>query len=184
MLATGIGHQLARQSDERLASEQHAALRRVVAEFQPSVLMAAGVGPRLMRAVEQVAGVKNIKFTSAPDKADQEIQPVVTPDGRIVGFFVWDSTRPMTHALNGLAPFAAVMAFVLMGLAALSLLHLKRARREMALREAEAARAADEDKLTALPNHAKTLELLDQALAERADHDCTTFALIELDGMG
>ncbi|MGA9561491.1 MAG: GGDEF domain-containing phosphodiesterase, partial [Pseudolabrys sp.] len=56
-------------------------------------------------------------------------------------------------------------------------------RREFALREVEAARAGDEDKLTGLPNHAKTLELLDLALAEQADHDWTTFALIELDGM-
>jgi diguanylate cyclase (GGDEF)-like protein len=183
MLAVGIGHQLARQSDERLAFEQHAALRSVMAEFQQSFLTAAGVGPRLVRAAEKVAGVKNIKFTNAPDKTDQEIQPVVTADGRIVGFFVWDSARPMTHAVNGLVPFAAVMAFVLIGLAAISLLHLKRARGELALREVEAARAADEDKLTGLPNHAKSLELLDLALAERAEHDCTTFALIELDGM-
>jgi diguanylate cyclase (GGDEF)-like protein len=51
------------------------------------------------------------------------------------------------------------------------------------VREVDAARAADEDKLTGLPNHAKTLELLDLALAERADDQCTTFALIELDGM-
>src|SRR5674476_1079333 len=46
-----------------------------------------------------------------------------------------------------------------------------------------ARRAADQDKLTGLPNHAKTLELLDLALAERASDDVTTFALIELDGM-
>ena len=51
------------------------------------------------------------------------------------------------------------------------------------MREAQAARAADRDKLTGLPNHAKTLELLDLALAERADDDCTTFALIEVSGM-
>ncbi len=51
------------------------------------------------------------------------------------------------------------------------------------MKEIQAARAADEDKLTGLPNHAKTLELLDLALAERADDDLTTFALIEIDGM-
>ena len=59
---------------------------------------------------------------------------------------------------------------------------LRRARRELTASEAEARRAADEDKLTGLPNHAKTLELLDRALAERVDDDVTTFALIELDG--
>ena len=46
--------------------------------------------------------------------------------------------------------------------------HLKRRSRELAVREAEAARAADEDKLTGLPNHAKTLELLDLALGGAA----------------
>jgi diguanylate cyclase (GGDEF)-like protein len=49
--------------------------------------------------------------------------------------------------------------------------------------EAQAARAADEDKLTGLSNRGKTLELLDLALAERRDEDWTTFALIELDGL-
>jgi len=89
----------------------------------------------------------------------------------------------MTDAMNRLVLLAASIAFLLVGLAAMSLLHLKRARQELAIKEAVAARAADEDKLTGLPNHSKTLELLDLALAERADHDCTTFALIELDGM-
>ncbi len=54
---------------------------------------------------------------------------------------------------------------------------------ELAASEEHARRAADEDKLTGLPNHAKTLEFLDLALAERDDGEVTTFALIELDGM-
>jgi len=127
--------------------------------------------------------VKNIKFTSNPDTTDREMQPVVTGNGRIAGFFVWDSSRHMTRAMNRLASVAAVIAIALVGFAAMSLSHLKRAQRELAVREAEAARAADEDKLTGLPNHAKTLELLDLALAEQPDDACTTFALIEIDGM-
>jgi hypothetical protein len=78
--------------------------------------------------------------------------------------------------------FAAI-AVVLFGFAALSLWQLKRARREPGEREVQAARAADEDKLTGLSNHGKTLELLDLALAERRDEDWTTFALIGLDGL-
>src|SRR4029453_15346910 len=74
-------------------------------------------------------------------------------------------------------------AAVLFGFAGLSLWQLKHARRKLALRDLQAARAADEDKLTGLPNHSKTLELLDLALAERANGDWATFALIELDGM-
>ena len=60
---------------------------------------------------------------------------------------------------------------------------MRRARRELAASEEQARRAADEDKLTGLPNHAKMLELLDLALAERGGDEVTTFALIELDGM-
>ncbi len=44
-----------------------------------------------------------------------------------------------------------------------------RARHELALSEEQPARAADRDKLTGMPNHAKMLELLDLTLAERGD---------------
>jgi diguanylate cyclase (GGDEF)-like protein len=103
--------------------------------------------------------------------------------GRITGFFTWDKSRPMTQVMGRLAAFFAAVAVVVFGFAALSLWQLKRAQRELATSEVEAARAADEDRLTGLPNYAKTLELLDLSLAERADDECTTFALIELDGM-
>jgi hypothetical protein len=89
----------------------------------------------------------------------------------------------MMRVMGRLASFFAVIAVVLFGFAALSLWQLKRARRELTEREVQAARAADEDKLTGLSNHGKTLELLDLAFAERRDEDWTTFALIELDGM-
>jgi diguanylate cyclase (GGDEF)-like protein len=103
--------------------------------------------------------------------------------GRITGFITWDKRRPMAQVMGRLAAVFAAVGIVVFGFAALSLWQLKRAQWELAAREVEAARAADEDKLTGLPNHAKTLELLDLSLAERADDECTTFALIELDGM-
>ena len=131
---------------------------------------------------EQIPGLKNLKFESSPAR-DRETQPVMDSAGRITGFFTWDKNRPMTQVMGRLAAFFAAVAVIVFGFAALSLWQLKRAQRELAVREVEAARAADEDKLTGLPNHAKTLELLDLSLAERADDECTTFALIELDGM-
>ena len=153
VLATGIGYRWAWESDEHLTLEQHAALRNAISVLQPSLLKSGDADPRLLRTAEQIAGVKNIKFTNNPDTTAREMQPVVTGDGRIAGFFVWDSSRHMTRAMNGLASVAAVIAFALTGFAAMSLFHLKRAQRELAVREAEAARAADEDKLTGLPNH-------------------------------
>ena len=82
-----------------------------------------------------------------------------------------------------MALLAGAIVSILVGFGAVALQQLKSVRRELAIREEAAARAADEDKLTGLPNHAKILELLDLALAERADDECTTFVLIELDGM-
>ena len=111
------------------------------------------------------------------------MQPVMDAQGRIAGFLTWDKVHPMMRAMQRLLPFIIGIPLVLVGFAGFSLWQLRRARHELAASEEQARRAADEDKLTGLPNHAKTLELLDLALAERAGDDVTTFALIELDGM-
>jgi diguanylate cyclase (GGDEF)-like protein len=177
-----IGFVLALHGDERLSLDQHAALRSAIAEFRPTLDRSATVDPRLLRMAEQVPGLKGLKFERSPARY-RETQPVMDSSGRITGFFTWDKSRPMTQVMGRLAAFFAAVGGVVFGFAALSLWQLKRAQRELAAREVEAARAADEDKLTGLPNHAKTLELLDLSLAERADNECTTFALIELDGM-
>jgi diguanylate cyclase (GGDEF)-like protein len=177
-----VGFGLARHNDERLSLSQHAALRSAIAEFRPTPDRPAAIDARVLRMAEQISGLKNLKFESSPAR-DRETQPVMDSAGRITGFFTWDKSRPMTQVMGRLAAFFAAVAVVVFGFAALSLWQLKRAQRELAASEVEAARAADEDRLTGLPNYAKTLELLDLSLAERADDECTTFALIELDGM-
>jgi diguanylate cyclase (GGDEF)-like protein len=177
-----VGFGLARHNDERLSLSQHAALRSAIAEFRSTPDRPAAIDARVLRMAEQIPGLKNLKFESSPAR-DRETQPVMDSAGRITGFFTWDKSRPMTQVMGRLAAFFAAVAVVVFGFAALSLWQLKRAQRELAASEVEAARAADEDRLTGLPNHAKTLELLDLSLAERGDDESTTFALIELDGM-
>jgi diguanylate cyclase (GGDEF)-like protein len=177
-----IGFVLARHSDERLSLDQHAALRSAIAELRPTLDRSVGIDPRLLRMAEQIPGLKNLKFEHSPAR-DRETQPLMDSSGRITGFITWDKRGPMAQVMGRLAAVFAAVGIVVFGFAALSLWQLKRAQRELAAREVEAARAADEDKLTGLPTHAKTLELLDLSLAERADDECTTFALIELDGM-
>src|SRR4029078_7480477 len=178
--AAGFG--LASHNDERLSLGRHAALRSAIAEFRPTVGRPVAIDPRLLRVAEQIPGLKNLKFESSPAR-DREAQPVMDSAGRITGFLTWEKSWSMTQLMGRLAAFFAVVTVVVFGFAALSIWQLKRAQRELAASEVEAARAADEDKLTGLPNHAKTLELLDLALAERSEDECTTFALIELDGM-
>ena len=183
LVSAAIGFSLARQNDDRLSAQQHAMLRGAIAEFRSPSGRSDEIDPRLIRLAEQIFSVKNLKFERDPDAGDREVRPVVGADGRIAGFFTWDKSHPMVRVMGRLASFFAVVVAVFFGFAGLSLWQLKHARRELALRDLQAARAADEDKLTGLPNHSKTLELLDLALAERANGDWATFALIELDGM-
>jgi diguanylate cyclase (GGDEF)-like protein len=182
-LSAGIGYGLARQSDERLWSEQRASLRNAVADFRTLFGQADGVDPRFVRMVEQSTGLKGLKFETDPAADEREMQPVINAQGRIAGFFTLDKTSPTTQAMQRQMPLIVGIAVVLVGFAGFSLQQLQRARHELAVSEEQAARAADNDKLTGLPNHAKILELLDLTLAERASDQMTTFALIELDGM-
>jgi diguanylate cyclase (GGDEF)-like protein len=183
MVSAAIGYGLARQSDERLWTEQRASLRNAVAEFRAVFGQSSGVDPRFVHMVEQSVGLKGLKFEVEPEKLGREMQPVIDAQGRILGFFTWEQAHRMTDAMNRLAPLVAGVALMLVAFAVFALWQLKRARQELAASEEQAARAADQDKLTGLPNHAKTLELLDLALAERIGDDVTTFALIALDGM-
>jgi diguanylate cyclase (GGDEF)-like protein len=178
-----IGYHFAREYDNRFSSEQHIALRRILAEFHSPFVPTGMIDPRLAEAARQIVGVKNLKFDGVSAANDREIQPVIEADGRIGGFLSWDKPHPMAQMIGRLASVFAALATILFGFSALSLWQLKRARQALAQREAEVARAADEDRLTGLPNHAKVLELLDLSLAERADDESTTFALIELVGM-
>ena len=169
LVSAAIGYSLAHQNDAQLVSEQHSALRNAAAEFRSPINTSGDIDSGLVRVAEHVVGVKNLKFERDPDTGEREIRPVMDATGRIAGFFTWDKTKPMMRVMGRLASFFAAIAVVLFGFAALSLWQLKRARRELGEREVQAARAADEDKLTGLSNHGKTLELLDLALAERRD---------------
>jgi len=183
LITAVIGYTLAQHSDERIWAEQREALRNAVGEFRQLFTDPGAIDPRFVRMIEQSARLQGLKFETDPPLSAREMQPVVDAQGRIAGFFTWDRTYPMTVAMHRLMPLLAAIAIALVSFAGFAVRQLKRARRDMAASEELARRAADEDKLTGLPNHAKTLELLDLALAERADDEVVSFALIELDGM-
>ncbi len=183
LLCGAIGYGLARQSDERLWAEQRTSLRNAIDEFRSLFGRSNEIDPRFIRMVEQSVGLAALKFETDPPAGEREMQPVIDAQGRIAGFFTWDKAHPMLLAMQWLMPLIAGIAAALVGFAGFSLWQLRSARRELAASEQDARRAADEDKLTGLPNYAKTLEWLDLALTERGDGEVTTFALLELDGM-
>lgn len=182
-LSAAIGYEIARRSDEQLWSDQRASLRNAVSEFRALFGQSGPLDPRFVRMVEQSTGLQGLKFEIEPEAGAREMQPVVDVQGRIAGFFTWDKTHPSTAAMDRLMPIIIGVTAMLIGFAGFSLWQLRRVRRELTASEEHVAQAADIDKLTGLPNHAKTLELLDLTLAERADNEVTTFALIEIDGM-
>lgn len=189
-LALGLGaaavvaaYGFALQSDERLLVDQRTSLRAATAEFRALFGQSGEVDPRFIRMVEQGAGIKGLTFETELPQGAREAQPVMDAQGRIAGFFTWERTHPMTDIMKRVMPVVGVVALCLLGFAGVSLVQLMRARHALAASQEAARRAGDEDKLTGLPNHAKTLELLDLALAEREEGEVTTFALIQLDGM-
>ena len=182
-LAGVIGYDLARQSDERLWTQQRASLNNAIGEFRNLFGKSAVVDPRFVRMIEQSVGLKGLAFETDPGAGDREMVPMMDGQGRIAGFLTWEKTYPTMDAMKRLMPYIIAIAIVLVAFVGISLAQLRRARRDLAASQEVARRAADEDKLTGLPNHAKTLELLDLALAERTGDAVTTFALIELDGM-
>ncbi len=175
---------MAHHSDERLWLEQRAALRNAISEFRNLFGDANEIDPRFVRMVEQSARLHGLKFETEPgggEPRDAAGAGRQWPHRRVLHL----GQDPADDDGDGPAccRLSSASAFALVGFAGISLWQLRRAARELAASEDLAQRAADADKLTGLPNHAKTLELLDLYLAERAGNEVTTFALIELDGM-
>ena len=123
-MSAGIGYGLARQSDERLWSEQRASLRNAIAEFRTLFGQSQEIDPRFVRMVEQSTGLNGLKFETEPTPSEREMQPVMDAHGRIAGFFTWDKAHPMTLAMNRLMPVIVGIAVVLVGFAGFSLSQL------------------------------------------------------------
>ena len=100
LFAIGIGFLFARYSDDRMSFEQHASLRNLIAEYQLSIVRSGEINPNLVRMAGQTVGVKNMKFRLEPDRTASEMQPVMSQDGRIAGFFTWDKAHSMMETMN------------------------------------------------------------------------------------
>ncbi len=113
VLSASVGYRFAHQSDERLTSEQHAAVRNAVSEMRSPFSPSAEIDPHIVRIVEQTAGVNNLKFERDPNTAGRETRPAMNADGRIEGFFTWDTARPMMLAISRLAPLVVAINLLL-----------------------------------------------------------------------
>src|SRR5262249_35277257 len=154
-----------------------------ISEFRALVGVKSDIDPRFVRMLEQSTGFNGLKFETDPGTTERDMQPVLDPEGRIVGFFTWEADHPMTAAVNRLGPLLVVGAFGFRGFAGFSFYHLRGAGGALAESAAHGRRMSEEDALPGLPNRRKILALLNDAMAQRKQDTPFTFALFELAGL-
>jgi diguanylate cyclase (GGDEF)-like protein len=184
LFCTIVSYVLVRQADDRQALERRAALLGAIQDIRASGADISRLDPGLVRGLERTAGLKDLRFETAPAAAGgREIQSVLDVQGRIVGWFSWMPDRSMAAALRQLQPLLAVTGFCLIGFAGLALWQVRRAVGDLGRSERLAWALAHEDMLTGLPNHRKMIELIEAALAARSPDELVTLAFVDLDGL-
>ena len=180
-----VGFALVRQAEDRQGLERRAALLGAIEDIRRSGADFGALDPRHIRDMERTAGLKDLRFETAPagEASGREIQSVLDRHGRIIGWFSWWPDRSVTNALRQLRPLLAATVLVLVGFAGFALWQVRRALADLGASERLAWTLAHEDMLTGLPNHRKMIELIDVALATRAHGEVVTLACVDLDGL-
>ena len=178
-----VGYALVGQADDRQSLERRAALLGAIEDIRGSGADFTALDPRHIKGIERTAGLKDLRFETEPVAGDRDIQSVLSKSGRIVGWFSWEPDRSMSNALSQLRPLLALTGIFLIGFAGIALWLLRRAVGDLGKSEQLAWTLAYEDMLTGLHNHRKMIELVDGALAGRAQGEVVTLALLDLDGL-
>src|SRR5262249_17700056 len=135
----------------------------------------------LIGAFERMSGVSELSFDAEAPRADRDLQSLLDPQGRIVGWLTWKRERPTMDAVVRLLPLLGAVAACLVVFAAIAIGQIGRATRRLAQSEAQAHQVAFEDPVTRLPNRRMMRDLLDVALAERGNRK-VSIAHFEIDG--
>jgi diguanylate cyclase (GGDEF)-like protein len=178
-----LGFVLARQADDYLESEHRQALRGAIEALQAVSPDLAQVDPKLIRMLERASGFKGLRFDADAPPQGRDVQSLVDSNGRIVGWFSWESERPATAMMIRLLPFGALIALGLFGFAVLAMWQLRRLGYLLARSTREVHRLAYEDAVTGLANLHQLREVLDRALAARNADEVLALVLIDLGGI-
>jgi len=178
-----VGYALVRQADDRQSLERRAALLGAIEDIRSSGADFSALDARHIKGIERTAGLKDLRFETEPVAGDRQIQSVLNKNGRIIGWFSWETDRSMSNALSQLRPLLALTGVFLVGFAGIALWLVRRAVGDLGKSEQLAWTLAYEDMLTGLHNHRKMIELIDGALAGRAHGDVLMLAFLDLDGL-
>jgi len=182
MACAAIGFIVAEIDDDRLAAEQHAAMRVALDEFRTAFGATDRFDDTQLRMIERHAGLRDLRFAAEPpEDGGREVQSWHDAEGRIVGWLSWSPDRSFARAMEWLWVLAGIAG----GALAACALFAARATRGLAgalARSHDTVRKlSTEDGLTGLPNHRAMLARLDEALARRRS-GIVVFAVIDLDG--
>ena len=178
-----IGFVLVRQADDRQSLERRSALLGAIEDIRGSGADFSTLDARHIKGMERTAGLKDLRFETEPVAGDREIQSVLSRNGRIIGWFSWEPDRSMSNALSQLRPLLGLTSVFLVAFAGIALWLVRRAVGDLSKSEQLAWTLAHEDMLTGLYNHRKMIELIDGALAARAQGEVVMLALLDLDGL-
>jgi diguanylate cyclase (GGDEF)-like protein len=171
----------ARLADDRLETAHRNALRNGVEQI--SVAKSSGaVDAQTLQLLEGLSGVRNLRWEVEPENDGREVQSVLDADGRILGWFSWDSERPVTTAAMRFVPFWAVVAIGLLLLAGLSTWYVRKLGQELEAANDRTRRLAREDPITGLPDASAILQVLERTLARREPDEFVTLCYLDLSG--
>jgi diguanylate cyclase (GGDEF)-like protein len=172
----------ARQSDDRIGAERHQAVRNGAEKFLLTGEGGAEPSPADLLLLEQLSGVKGLKWESEPQQRGREVQSILDGNGRILGWMSWNVNRPMTDSVTRLIPLLIGIAVGLFGLGGVSFWQTRRTERELADSQEHTQKLGSEDALTGLPNTSGILEILDQMLVSRESDQVVTVTFVDLEG--
>jgi diguanylate cyclase (GGDEF)-like protein len=182
IVGVALGYLLAWQADDSLEAEHRAALAAAIETLQTLSPTVPSVDPKLIHVLERASGLKRLKFETEPVGGGREVHSLHDRNGRIIGWFTWESQRPATEMMGRIIPVAALIAFGLAAFAALAMWQLGRLGAKLAESEQRIEKLEYQDLLTELPNYKQFFELLDQAVAKRQGSEQLAFATLDLDG--
>ena len=182
IVCLGLAYVLAQQADDYLEAEHRQALSGAVQALQAVSPDLAKVEPELIRVLEQASGLKELRFESEPVAGNRQVQSMLDRNGRIVGWFSWEPERPASTMMRRLLPIASLIAFGLVGFAAVAMWQLGRLGFKLATTEEQVEKLEYQDVPTGLPNHNRLFEMFDRALATRQEDAALAFAALDLDG--
>ena len=171
----------ARVADDRENAHHHTALRSGIEQLR--VVQDTGVvDTQVLRFLQDLSGVKNLRWEAEPDHRGREVQSVQDANGRIIGWFTWESERSTTAAAMRFMPLWAMIGSGLLLLAALSMWYVRELTRELEAANERTRRIASEDPITGLPEASTILETLEQTLARREPDEFVTLCYLDLTG--